>query len=88
MIIRATQKKMMSLPVTNTLEGKNACISARVLASSLGQPRVVNGRSAEENQVSSTSGSRLTGLPPALACASASVRTTYTLPASSYQAGI
>ncbi len=55
MIIRATQKKMMSKPVTSTAEGRKASRS-RVFS---GQPSVVNGTRAEENQVSSTSSSRL-----------------------------
>ena len=52
-IIRATQKKMMSKPVTSTEVGYQR-------ASSLvcsGQPMVEKGQSAEENQVSSTSSS-------------------------------
>jgi len=53
---------------------------------------VENGTRAEEYQVSSTSSSRLSVLPgetlSACACASASLRATYTLPSSSYQAGI
>jgi hypothetical protein len=55
---------------------------------SSGQPRVENGTSAEENQVSSTSCSRRSVLPGALAWASASLRATTMLPSSSYQAGI
>ena len=54
MIIRATQKKMMSKPVTSTDEGRNLSRS-RVFS---GQPSEVNGTSADENQVSSTSSSR------------------------------
>ena len=53
--IRATQKKMMSKPVTNTDEGRK-CLIAGV---SSGQPSELKGTSAELNQVSSTSGSRL-----------------------------
>ena len=49
---------------------------------------VLNGTSADEYQVSSTSSSRLSVLPGAWACASASLRATYTCPSSSYQAGI
>ena len=41
-----------------------------------GQPRVEKGTSAEEYQVSSTSGSRVSFLPGACACASASLRAT------------
>ncbi len=55
MIIRATQKKMMSKPVTRTEEGRKRFRSGV----SSGQPSEVNGTSAEENQVSSTSSSRL-----------------------------
>jgi hypothetical protein len=54
MTIRATQKKMMSKPVTSTDEGRKALRSGV----SSGQPRVENGTSADENQVSSTSASR------------------------------
>ena len=57
MIIRATQKKMMSKPVTSTLDGRNACSFV-----SFGQPSVEKGTSADENQVSSTSSSRVS--PP------------------------
>ena len=55
MIIRATQKKMMSKPVTSTEDGRKVSRSG-VFS---GQPSEVNGTSAEENQVSSTSSSRL-----------------------------
>jgi hypothetical protein len=53
MIIRATQKKMMSKPVTSTSVGWKVF---RV-SGSLGQPRVPKVHSAELNQVSSTSSS-------------------------------
>jgi len=47
MIMRATQKKMMSKPVTSTLEGRNrSCSTVRA-----GQPSVENGTSADEYQV-------------------------------------
>jgi hypothetical protein len=49
---------------------------------------VEKGTSADEYQVSSTSGSRDSVLPGAWAWASASLRATYTLPSSSYHAGI
>ena len=55
MIIRATQKKMMSKPVMSTDEGRK---SSRSDVFS-GQPSEVNGTSAEENHVSRTSSSRL-----------------------------
>ena len=55
MIIRATQKKMMSKPVTSTLLGRNRSCSI-VFA---GQPSVEKGTSADEYQVSSTSSSRV-----------------------------
>ncbi len=50
-IIRATQKKMMSNAVTSVAVGK------KVFRSSVcsGQPCVENGQSAEENHVSRTS---------------------------------
>ena len=54
MIIRATQRKMMSRAVTRTSVGKKAWNSG---VSVSGQPSVANGQSAELNQVSSTSGS-------------------------------
>ena len=53
MIIRATQKKMMSKPVTSTDDGRNVA-SSRVFS---GQPSVEWHQSADENQVSSTSSS-------------------------------
>lgn len=52
--MRATQKKMMSKPVTSTEDGMNNFRSGV----SSGQPKVEKGTSAEENQVSSTSSSR------------------------------
>ena len=91
MIIRATQKKMMSKPVTSALEGRNSSNPRSAMAASSGQPRVLNGHSAEENQVSSTSLSWRSGTSaasPERARASASSRPTWMLPASSYQAGI
>src|SRR5678815_2657599 len=90
MIIRATQKKMMSKPVTSTDEGRNIS-SSRVLA---GQPSVEWHHKADENHVSSTASSCTNddGSRPsfATACAraSASLRATYRLPASSYHAGM
>ena len=78
MIMRATQKKMMSKPVTSTDDGRNA-VSSGV---SSGQPSVEWHHSAELNQVSRTSGSRANdcGSRPsfARACAraSASLRAT------------
>src|SRR5690606_10416214 len=84
MTIRATQKKMMSNPVTSTEPGKKA-LSSGV---SCGQPSVENGHSAEENHVSSTSSScRRVSLPDS-ALASSRLYATVTLPSSSYQAGI
>jgi hypothetical protein len=57
MIIRATQKKMMSKPVTSTELGSVAIeAELAIILSAFGQPMVLNGHSAEENQVSSTSG--------------------------------
>ena len=76
MIIRATQKKMMSKPVTSADEGRNSFSSGV----SAGQPRVLKGTSAELNHVSSTSGSRASGpASPAWAAsawASAALRAT------------
>ena len=55
-IMRATQKKMMSKPVTSDAGRVDSASSSGV---SSGQPSVENGHSAEENQVSSTSSSRV-----------------------------
>src|SRR5215216_4362152 len=52
--IRATQRKMMSRAVESTSVGWNA----RSCSVPSGQPSVANGQSPDENQVSSTSGSR------------------------------
>ena len=84
MIMRATQKKMMSLPVTSTSEGRKVSRSG-VLS---GQPRELNGTSWDENQVSRTSGSLFKTFPFACLLASSSLRATYSLPSSSYHAGI
>ena len=51
--MRATQKKIISYPVTSTLVGKNRLRSGV----SSGQPSVEKGQRAELNHVSSTSGS-------------------------------
>src|SRR5699024_439755 len=51
-IILATQKKMMSYPVTSTSVGKYRLKSS---LSSSGQPIVENGHRADENHVSNTS---------------------------------
>ena len=59
-IILATQKKMMSKPVTSTLVGYHL----RSSAVSAGQPMVEKGHRAELNQVSSTSGSWARSVPP------------------------
>ena len=56
-IIRATQKKMMSNPVTRIEVGKYFANSGVCS----GQPSVPIGQRPEENQVSSTSGSRQIG---------------------------
>ena len=82
--IRATQKKMMSKPVTSTEVGR------KVLSSlvSCGQPSVENGHNAEENQVSSTSSSWRNFVWPACLRASSSLRATNILPCSSCHAGM
>jgi hypothetical protein len=54
MIIRATQKKRMSQPVSSMLVGKNFLKSS---LSVLGQPRMAMGHRPELNQVSRQSGS-------------------------------
>ena len=56
--MRATQKKMMSKPVTNTDEGRYCFTKVLRVRLASAQPSVENGHSAEENQVSSTSSSR------------------------------
>src|ERR1039457_3010269 len=53
MIMRATQKKMMSGPVTRSVVGQNF-FNISVCS---GQPIVANGHNHELNQVSRTSGS-------------------------------
>ncbi len=73
MIMRATQKKMMSKPVTSTEEGRK--VSRSFVFS--GQPSEENGTSCEENQVSRTSSSRLSFVCRcAFLVASSSVRAT------------
>src|SRR3954470_6167430 len=85
MIMRATQKKMMSLPVTRTSEGRKVSRSG-VLS---GQPSDEKGTSCEENQVSRTSGSRFNEEVILCFCrTSSSLLPTKTFPFSSYQAGI
>src|SRR5262245_43621507 len=82
-IMRATQKKMMSKPVTSTDVGYQRA-SAGVRS---GQPRVEKGQSPEENQVSSTSGSWRNAPPQEHA--GGSWRATIVVPhASQYQAGM
>ena len=86
-IILATQKNMMSKPVTSTSVGWN--LSKNSL--SLGQPSVEKVHSADENQVSSTSSSWRSAIPSPRLCLariSASDFPTYTLPSSSYHAGM
>ena len=60
-IIRATQRLMISRAVEQHV-GRDR--RSRRSSVSSGQPRVANGHSADENQVSSTSGSRSSSLPP------------------------
>ncbi len=78
MTMRATQKKMMSKPVTSTDDGRNVASSFV----SSGQPSVEWHQSAELNHVSSTSSSRVkdAGARPSFARAapraSASLRAT------------
>src|SRR5450432_3595597 len=86
MIMRTTQKKMMSKPVISTELGRKV----RSSGVSSGQPSVEWHHSAEENHVSRTSSSWRSapaGLPDWREASSAS-RATYTLPASSYHAGM
>jgi hypothetical protein len=89
MTMRATQKKMMSKPVTSTDDGRNRSMS--FVCS--GQPSVEKGTSADENHVSSTSSSRFS-LPvyassSSLGCASARrARDVRFRRSSPYQAGM
>ena len=83
--MRATQKKMMSYPVTMTLVGYQYFSSGV----SSGHPMVENGHSAEENQVSRTSSSRRMFLEWQCSHSVASSRETVIWPQSSqYHAGI
>src|SRR6266581_8657795 len=86
MIMRTTQKKMMSNPVISTELGR------KVLSSgvSSGQPSVEWHQSCDENQVSSTSSSCRKALAgwPDRRDASSTLRATNTLPDSSYHAGM
>ena len=85
MIIRATQKKMMSKAGQHQVGRIVALAGPRVWS---GQPIVLNGQSCELNQVSSTSVS-CSSAPPHAARASASPRDTIVSPhAAQYQAGI
>ena len=86
-IMRATQKKIISKPVTSTSDGW------KVFKSSVfsGQPCVEKVQSADENHVSSTSSSWLNVTLSAMLFSrrtSASSRPTNTLPSLSYQAGM
>ena len=85
-IMRATQKKMISYPVTSTEVGYQYC---RSLVSLSGQPRVEKGHRAELNQVSSTSSSRVRWVLPHFSQRVGSSRLTLMWPQSSQvQAGI
>ena len=76
---------MMSKPVTSTEEGRNTSWS--FVGS--GQPSDENGTSAEENQVSRTSGSLFRDeVRLCLLRISSSLLPTKTFPLPSYQAGI
>src|SRR4030095_1664318 len=82
--MRATQKKMMSKPVTSTEVGYHV----RRYDVSSGQPSVEKGHRPEENQVSRTSGSWRSG-PLHFGHAVRSTRETWTEPSlSQYQAGM
>src|SRR5713101_8045609 len=86
MIMRTTQKKMISNPVTSVELGRNIT-SSGVFS---GQPSVEWHHSADENHVSSTSSSCLSDATdfPDVCAASKAERATVMLPASSYHAGI
>src|SRR5437762_9138791 len=80
MIMRTTQKEMMSKPVTSADE----CRKKRSSCVCCGQPSVEWHHSADENQVSRTSSSCLSALAdlPAFFAASSALRATKTCPAS------
>src|SRR5215475_4780718 len=83
-IMRATQKKMMSKPVTRTDVGYHVARSGVCS----GQPSVENGHRPDENHVSRTSGSWRSA-PPHCGHAVRSVRETWIESSlSQYQAGI
>src|SRR5476649_871397 len=86
MIMRTTQKKMISKPVTSTELGRNTSSSC-VFS---GQPSVEWHHRADENHVSSTSGSCLSAEAgvPLFFDASSRLRPTMMLSCSSYHAGI
>ena len=86
MIMRTTQKKMISKPVTSTELGRNIA-SSRVFS---GQPSVEWHHKADENHVSRTSGScfSVAACLPDFRAASSMLRATTMLSSSSYQAGI
>src|ERR1017187_5907201 len=86
MIMRTTQKKMISKPVTRTELGKKTS-SSGVCS---GQPSVEWHHKADENQVSNTSGScrSAAGGLADFRDASSTLRATTMLPSSSYHAGI
>src|SRR5271154_3347316 len=86
MIMRTTQKKMMSKPVTTTEVGRNM----RSSAVGSGQPSVEWHHRADENHVPSTPSSCLSALAGlfTFSAASPALRATTTLPSASYQAGI
>ncbi len=84
--IRATQKKMMSYPVTISVVGYQYFRSSEFRS---GQPSVEKGQSAEENHVSSTSSSRVRCVQPHFSHFVGSSRLTLIWPHSSqYHAGI
>src|SRR4051794_29603502 len=82
-IIRAHQRLMISRAVELTWVGWNV----RRSSVSSGQPSVANGHSADENQVSSTSGSRSSSLPPQDGQLVGSCSSTMVSPHEQYQTG-
>ena len=82
-IIRFSQSRMISRAVVFSEPGYQASSSGV----SSGQPRIANGQSADENQVSSTSSLRVSSVEPHSAHASGSVSSTVRWPFGHSQTG-
>ena len=82
-IIRFSQRRMISRAVVFSVPGYQAASSGV----SSGQPRIANGQSADENQVSSTSSLRVSSVEPHSAQALGSVSWTVRWPSGHSQTG-